>query len=103
LIAADRQGTVPPAKRARGETVQKSPEPSDAGKPRRRHVPILALLVWALLVLAVPRLVEPLNIVDVLAFPLGFFMTAQGSLLALLVLAILSARHHDKLAAGGDE
>jgi putative solute:sodium symporter small subunit len=54
-------------------------------------------------VLAVPRLVEPLNIVDVFAFPLGFFMTAQGSLLALIVVALLSARHHEKLAARGDE
>ena len=50
-----------------------------------------------------PRLVEPLNIVDVFAFPLGFFMTAQGSLLALLVVAVLSARRQDKLAARGDE
>jgi putative solute:sodium symporter small subunit len=54
-------------------------------------------------VLAVPRLEEPLNIVDVFAFPLGFFMTAQGSLLALIVVALLSARHHEKLAARGDE
>lgn len=78
-----------------------SPEP--AGRPRRRHIPVLALLAWAFFVLAVPRLVEQLNIVDVFAFPLGFFMTAQGSLLALLAVAVLSARRHDKLAARGDE
>lgn len=83
--------------------MQISPEPDGTGKPRRRHIPILALLAWAFFVLAIPRLVEQLNIVDVLAFPLGFFMSAQGSLLALLVVAILSARHHDKLAARGDE
>jgi putative solute:sodium symporter small subunit len=51
----------------------------------------------------VPRMVEQLNIVDVFAFPLGFFMSAQGSLLALLVVAILSARHHDKMTARGEE
>lgn len=83
--------------------MQRSPEPVDAGRPRRRHIPVIALLAWAFFVLAIPRLVEQLNIVDVLAFPLGFFMTAQGSLLALLVVAILSARHQDKLAARGDE
>lgn len=51
----------------------------------------------------VPRLVEQLNIVDVFAFPLGFFMSAQGSLLSLLVVAILSARHQDNPAPRGDE
>ncbi len=83
--------------------MQRNPEPADAGRPRRRHIPILALLAWGFFELVVSRLVEPLNIVDVLAFPLGFFMTAQGSLFALLVVAILSARHRDKLAARGDE
>jgi len=83
--------------------MQRSLEPAGNGKPRRRHIPILALLAWAFLVLAIPRLVEPLNIVDVFAFPLGFFMTAQGSLIALLVVAVLSAPHHDKLVARGDE
>lgn len=86
-----------------GGRVQRSPEPASAGGSRRRHTPVLALLAWAFFVLAMPRLVEPLNIVDVLAFPLGFFMTAQGSLFALLVVAILSARRRDKLAARGDE
>ncbi len=80
-----------------------SPEPENAVAPRRRHFPILALLAWAFFLLAVPRLIEQLNIVDVLAFPLGFFMAAQGSLLALLVVAVLSARRHDKVAARGDE
>ena len=80
-----------------------SPEPANAVGPRRRRFPILALIAWALFLLAVPRLVEQLNIVDVFAFPLGFFMTAQGSLLALLVVAVLSARRHDRLAARSDE
>jgi putative solute:sodium symporter small subunit len=86
-----------------GGAVHSSPEPAKAGRPRRRHFPFFALLAWVFFVLAVPRLVEPLNIVDVFAFPLGFFMTAQGSLLALIVVALLSARHHDKPAARGDE
>lgn len=79
------------------------PEPAKAVGPRRRRFPVFALLAWAFFVLAVPRLVEQLNIVDVFAFPLGYFMTAQGSLLALIVVAVLSARRHDKLAARGDE
>jgi putative solute:sodium symporter small subunit len=83
--------------------VHSNPGPANVGRPRCRRSPVLALLAWAFFVLAIPRLVEQLNIVDVFAFPLGFFMTAQGSLLALLVVAVLSARRHDKLAARGDE
>jgi putative solute:sodium symporter small subunit len=47
---------------------------------------------WALFTFAVPRLSQSLNAVDVMAFPLGFFMAAQGCLIALLCVAILSAR-----------
>jgi putative solute:sodium symporter small subunit len=83
--------------------VRSNPEPANAVAPRRRRFPFLALLAWAFFLLALPRLVEQLNIVDVFAFPLGFFMAAQGSLLALLVVAVLSARRHDKAAARGDE
>ncbi len=103
LIAVCGRGTVPRRNSRRGGAVDRSPEPASAGRSRRRHVPVVALLAWGLFALAVPRLVEQLNIVDVLAFPLGFFMTAQGSLLALLIVAVLSARHADKLAARGDE
>jgi len=83
--------------------VYSSPDPASTPAPRRRRFPIFALIAWAFFLLAVPRLVEQLNIVDVFAFPLGFFMTAQGSLLALIVLAVLAARRHDKLATRGDE
>jgi putative solute:sodium symporter small subunit len=83
--------------------VQDTFERAHPPKQRRLRFPILALAAWAFFTLLVPRLVEQLNIVDVLAFPLGFFMSAQGSLLTLLAVAILSARHHDKLAARGDE
>jgi putative solute:sodium symporter small subunit len=82
--------------------VQETSEPADVLKQRRPRPPILALAAWAFFVLLVPRLVEQLDIVDVIAFPLGFFMSAQGSLLALLVVAILSARHQDKLTARDD-
>jgi putative solute:sodium symporter small subunit len=68
-------------------------------KLRSGRLPLVALLAWAVLVLAIPRAAQPLSVVDVLAFPLGFFMMAQGSLLALLVVAILSARRRDRLEA----
>lgn len=64
----------------------------------RRRFPILALIAWAVLVFAVPVAVEPLNLATVLGFPLGFLLVAQGVLIALLLIAVLSARRHDRLA-----
>ena len=72
---------------------------SDGAPPRTpRRFPYVALVAWVLFALVVPRLVQSLNIVDVLAFPLGFFMTTQGSLVALLIVAVLSARRRDRTA-----
>jgi len=77
---------------------------SDGDEPRKvsRRFPYLALFAWLLLALVVPSLVQALNIVSVLAFPLGFFMAAQGSLIALALVAILSARRQDRVTAAED-
>jgi putative solute:sodium symporter small subunit len=66
----------------------------------RLRLPIAALLLWAVFAFLVPRFVQALNIVDVLAFPLGYFMAAQGSLIAFVAIAILSARHQDRAEQG---
>jgi putative solute:sodium symporter small subunit len=42
-----------------------------------------------------------LNIVDVLAFPLGYFMAAQGILIAFVVIGLLSARWQYRRAPKG--
>jgi len=77
---------------------------TDAAAPSgRRRFPYFALLAWAFFALAVPYFVQSLNIVDVLAFPLGFFMAAQGSLIALLLVAVLSARAYDRRADAEDQ
>lgn len=81
-----------------------SDEPKTA-RPMPGRVPVLALIAWALFALAVPRLSQSLNAVDVLAFPLGYFMVAQGSLIAFLIIAVLSARRRDRadLAPRGEQ
>jgi putative solute:sodium symporter small subunit len=78
--------------------------PADGALPRSRsrRFPYLALLAWLLFALAVPRLVQSLNVVDVLGLPLGFFMAAEGSLIALLIVAVLSARRLDRIAAADE-
>ena len=80
-----------------GDAVPADSDSAGAAAPRRRRFPFAALLVWALFALAIPRAAQSLNVVDVAAFPLGFFMTTQGALAAFLVIALMSARRQDKL------
>ena len=61
--------------------------------------PYAALLAWALVAFLVPSFAQALDLVDIFAFPLGFFMTAQGALLAFLVIGALSAHWQDRRAA----
>jgi putative solute:sodium symporter small subunit len=77
---------------------------SDDPEPRtRRRFPFFALLLWGAIVLGAARVVQTLNLVDVGAFPLGFFMAAQGCLIALLVVAIISGLRQDRVAPDGDQ
>lgn len=77
--------------------------PSNTGIAQAARLPLCALAVWALLAFLVPSFVQALNLVDVLAFPLGYFMAAQGILLGLLMVAVVSARWQNRRAikAGG--
>jgi putative solute:sodium symporter small subunit len=54
--------------------------------------PIVALVFWALFAFLVPSFVQALNLVDVLAFPFGYFLAAQGILIAFVIIGVLSAR-----------
>jgi putative solute:sodium symporter small subunit len=86
-----------------GDAVSADSDSAGAAAPRRRRFPSAALLMWALFAFAIPRGAQSLNVVDVAAFPLGFFMTTQGALAAFLVIAWMSARRQDKLDAAGGE
>lgn len=72
--------------------------PNQSTSAKRRRFPYVAVLAWAVLVFAIPSLVEPLNLANVLGFPLGFFLVAQGALIGFLILAIASARRQDRTA-----
>lgn len=83
--------------------VDATPDRSDGvERDRTRRFPFLALLAWGLFAFAVPWFAQTLDAVDVLAFPLGFFMAAQGSLIAFLVIAVLSARRQKRIANAAD-
>jgi len=78
--------------------VRDSPEAS-AGPWTPARFPFVALTLWAIFAFLIPRFVQALNLVDVFAFPLGYYMAAQGSLIAFVIIAVLSARHQDRVAA----
>jgi putative solute:sodium symporter small subunit len=105
LIADGMRGSVRRANNGGKAVVDAKPHRSDGAEPRDRapRFPYLALLAWGLFALAIPRLGQSLNVVDVAAIPLGYFMAAQGSLMAFLVIAILSARRQDRIAGVEDQ
>ena len=57
------------------------------------------LAVWAFFGYIVHMFVVPLNkiIIPVLNFPLGFYMAAQGSLIAFVVMLFMFAKQQDKI------
>ena len=58
--------------------------------------PALPLLLWVIITIAIPLIVQPLNLIHFLGFPLGFYMLAQGGLIAFLMIAIVSAWRQDR-------
>jgi len=70
-----------------------------AKRERPARLPIAALIVGAFLAFVVPSFVQALNLVDVLAFPFGYYMAAQGVLLGFLIIGIISARWHNRREA----
>ena len=61
-------------------------EIAGASRPTRR-LTLVSVAVWLLLALALPLAALTLNAVRIAGFPLGFWVAAQGSLIALVVLA----------------
>lgn len=59
------------------------------------RLPIVALLLWGVLAFAVPVFSQALDLVDIFAFPLGYFMVAQGSLIGFVLIGLASARWQD--------
>lgn len=64
------------------------------------------LLLVALVGLAAPLLVEPLNLVRIGGFPAGFYLAAQGALIALVIVAFASVAKQNAIDkeenAGGE-
>ena len=64
---------------------------------RTRNLTIAILVFWALFALGVHLFAAWLNTMTFLGFPLGYYMAAQGSLIALVVLAFVQNWQQDEI------
>jgi putative solute:sodium symporter small subunit len=64
-----------------------------------RHLMLVMLGLWVFFSFVVHMFVVPLNkiVIPVLGFPLGFYMAAQGSLIAFVVMLFYFARKQDQI------
>ncbi len=56
-----------------------------------------ALAIWFFFGYVIHMFVVPLNKIVILGFPLGFYMAAQGSLIAFVVLLFWFAKSQDAI------
>ena len=64
---------------------------------RTTHLMLIMLGVWLFFGYIIHMFVYGLNKIVILGFPLGFYMAAQGSLIAFVVMLFLFARQQDKI------
>ncbi|MCA1243593.1 DUF4212 domain-containing protein [Stappia stellulata] len=64
---------------------------------RTLRLAAVVLGLWAVFGFAVHGLVVPLNSLVIAGFPLGFYMAAQGSLIAFVVLVFWFSARQDRI------
>lgn len=57
----------------------------------------IMLILWATFSFFIHMFVEQLNTITVLGFPLGFYMAAQGSLLAFVLMLFFFQKRQDSI------
>jgi putative solute:sodium symporter small subunit len=76
--------------------------PDDADRMRRhwdktQNLTIVILILWAIFSFVLPWNAHALNSIKFIGFPLGFYFTAQGSLIAFVVLIWVQNWFQDKI------
>lgn len=64
---------------------------------RTRRLMITTLIVWLIFGFGVHFFVSTLNAISFLGFPLGFYMAAQGSLIAFVLLVFWFSGRQDAI------
>ncbi len=57
----------------------------------------IMMILWAFFSFFIHMFVNELNTIKILGFPLGFYMAAQGSLLAFVIMLFIFAGRQDKI------
>jgi putative solute:sodium symporter small subunit len=57
----------------------------------------IMMILWAFFSFIIHMFVNDLNQFKVLGFPVGFYMAAQGSLIAFVVMLFIFASRQDKI------
>jgi putative solute:sodium symporter small subunit len=58
---------------------------------------VIAMVIWAFFSFVIHMFVKQLNEIVIFGFPLGFYMAAQGSLIAFVVLLFWFAHRQDSI------
>ena len=57
----------------------------------------IMMILWAIFSFFIHMFVDTLNSIVILGFPLGFYMAAQGSLLAFVIMLFIFAKRQDTI------
>jgi putative solute:sodium symporter small subunit len=64
---------------------------------KTRNLTIVILILWAIFSFVLPWNAYDLNSVSFIGFPLGFYFTAQGSLIAFVLLIWVQNMFQDRI------
>jgi putative solute:sodium symporter small subunit len=89
-------------KKARQQEVTTMAASGDADKRQQhwsktRSLTIVMLILWVIFSFVLPWYAHALNSVSFMGFPLGFYFTAQGSLIAFVVMIFVQNWFQDKI------
>ncbi len=57
----------------------------------------IMMILWAIFSFFIHMFVDTLNTIKIAGFPLGFYMAAQGSLIAFVVMLFIFAKRQDTI------
>lgn len=57
----------------------------------------IMMILWAFFSFFIHMFVDQLNAIKILGFPLGFYMAAQGSLIAFVIMLFVFARRQETI------
>jgi putative solute:sodium symporter small subunit len=88
-------------------TVTTTPAPAGTGPENQERVTghwaktqrltYIVLALWVFFSFVIHFFVKPLNEIVILGFPLGFYMAAQGSLIAFVIILFWFAKRQDQI------